>query len=74
MTDLCRLPNLVALRAFEAAARHQNCSLALPMKHMSLTAPSAIRCSGQLHDLVRDGIDVGIRFGRGQYPGLTQSG
>ena len=23
------------------------------------------------HDLVRDGIDVGIRFGRGQYPGLT---
>jgi hypothetical protein len=24
--------------------------------------------------LVRDGIDVGIRFGRGQYPGLTQSG
>ncbi len=28
MTDLRRLPNLVALRAFEAAARHQNFSRA----------------------------------------------
>jgi LysR family glycine cleavage system transcriptional activator len=30
-----------------------------------------LQTSGQLHDLVREGIDVGIRFGQGQYPGLT---
>ena len=30
-----------------------------------------MQSSGQLHDLVRDGIDVGIRFGQGQYPGLA---
>ena len=30
-----------------------------------------LQTSGRLHDLVRDGIDVGIRFGQGQYPGLA---
>lgn len=30
-----------------------------------------LQSSGQLHDLVRDSIDVGIRFGSGQYPGLA---
>ncbi len=29
-----------------------------------------LQASGQLQDLVREGIDVGIRFGRGKYPGL----
>ncbi|MES2952555.1 MAG: transcriptional regulator GcvA [Pseudomonadota bacterium] len=29
-----------------------------------------LQSSGQLQDLVRDGIDVGIRFGTGQYPGM----
>jgi LysR family glycine cleavage system transcriptional activator len=29
-----------------------------------------LQSSGQLQDLVRDGIDVGIRFGSGQYPGM----
>ncbi len=29
-----------------------------------------LQSSGQLQDLVRDGVDVGIRFGRGHYPGL----
>ena len=31
----------------------------------------ALESSGQLQDLVRDGIDVGIRFGQGRYPGLV---
>lgn len=31
----------------------------------------ALQSSGQLQDLARDGVDVGIRFGRGQYPGLV---
>lgn len=30
-----------------------------------------LQASGQLQDLARDGIDVGIRFGRGHYPGLV---
>lgn len=30
-----------------------------------------LQASGQLHDLVRDGIDVGIRFGSGHYPGMA---
>ncbi|OFA05663.1 transcriptional regulator GcvA [Duganella sp. HH101] len=30
-----------------------------------------LQSSGQLQDLARDGIDVGIRFGRGNYPGLV---
>lgn len=29
-----------------------------------------LQASGQLQDLARDGVDVGIRFGRGDYPGL----
>src|SRR6185503_921931 len=29
-----------------------------------------LQSSGQLQDLAREGIDVGIRFGRGIYPGL----
>jgi LysR family glycine cleavage system transcriptional activator len=29
-----------------------------------------LQSSGQLQDLARDGVDVGIRFGRGRYPGL----
>lgn len=158
MTDLRRLPNLVALRAFEAAARHQNFSraadeifvthgavshqvraleqdlgVALFTRHgkrLTITPQGArfaqvvrnalhdiaaatqvlreetrqkrltvsaipsfaarwlaprlgkfidqnpdtelvLQTSGQLHDLVREGIDVGIRFGQGQYPGLV---
>jgi LysR family glycine cleavage system transcriptional activator len=30
-----------------------------------------LQSSGQLQDLAREGIDVGIRFGRGNYPGLV---
>ena len=30
-----------------------------------------LQSSGQLQDLARDAIDVGIRFGRGHYPGLV---
>lgn len=30
-----------------------------------------LQSSGQLQDLARDGIDVGIRFGRGNYPGMV---
>jgi LysR family glycine cleavage system transcriptional activator len=158
MTDLRRLPNLQALRAFEAAARHQNFSRAADELHvthgavshqiralekdlgvalftrhgkrltitpqghqfaqavqhalqnianathvlrnetrqMRLTVSSlpsfasrwlaprlgkfieqnpdtelVLQSSGQLHDLARDGIDVGIRFGQGLYPGLV---
>lgn len=158
MTDLRRLPNLVALRAFEAAARYQNFSraadeacvthgavshqvraleqdLGVPLftrhgKRLTITpqgerfaqavrkalqdithatqtlrqetrqkrltvsaipsfaarwlAPRlgkfidqnpdtelVLQSSGQLHDLEREGIDVGIRFGMGQYPGLV---
>lgn len=158
MTDLRRLPNLVALRAFEAAARHQNFSRAAEEifvthgavshqvralekelgaalftrhgKRLTITPQGArfaqavrnalhdvaaatqalreetrqkrltvsaipsfaarwlaprlgkfieqnpdteliLQSSGQLHDLVHDGIDVGIRFGQGHYPGLT---
>lgn len=158
MTDLRRLPNLVALRAFEAAARHQNFSraaeeifvthgavshqvralekelgVALFTRHgkrLAITPQGArfaqavrnalldmavatqalreetrqkrltvsaipsfaarwlaprlgkfieqnpdteliLQSSVQLHDLVLDGIDVGIRFGQGHYPGLT---
>lgn len=158
MTDLRRLPNLMALRAFEAAARHQNFSRAADEIHVTHGAVShqvraleqdlgvalftrhgkrleitpqggrfaqavrnalqdisdatqvlrnemrqkrltvsaipsfasrwlaprlgkfielnpdtelVLQSSGQLHDLVRDGIDVGIRFGQGQYPGLA---
>lgn len=29
-----------------------------------------LQSSGQLQDLAREGIDVGIRFGRGNYPGM----
>jgi LysR family glycine cleavage system transcriptional activator len=29
-----------------------------------------LQSSGQLQDLAREGIDVGIRFGRGHYPGM----
>jgi len=158
MTDLRRLPNLMALRAFEAAARHQNFSRAADEIHVTHGAVShqvraleqdlgvalftrhgkrltitplgerfaqtvrhalqdvadatqslrderqhkrltvsaipsfaarwlaprlgkfieqnpdtelVLQTSGQLQDLVRDGIDVGIRFGQGQYPGLV---
>jgi LysR family glycine cleavage system transcriptional activator len=158
VTDLRRLPNLMALRAFEAAARHQNFSRAAEEIHvthgavshqvraleqdlgvalftrygkrLTITAqggrfaqavskalqditdatqvlrdqvrqkrltvsalPSfasrwlaprlgkfieqnpdtelVLQSSGQLNDLVRDGIDVGIRLGLGQYPGLV---
>lgn len=158
MTDFRQLPNLAALRAFEAAARHQNFSRAAEEIHLThgaishqvraleqdlgvalftrngkriaitpegqrfaLTvrtslqeiagAADALRAgtrqkrltvsaipsfaarwlaprlgkfidlhpdievmlqsSGQLQDLARDAIDVGIRFGSGRYPGLT---
>ncbi|NRR30024.1 transcriptional regulator GcvA [Oxalobacteraceae bacterium] len=30
-----------------------------------------LQASGQLQDLARDAVDVGIRFGRGQYPGMV---
>jgi LysR family transcriptional regulator, glycine cleavage system transcriptional activator len=157
MTDLHRLPNLLALRAFETAARHQNFSRAADEIHVTHGAVShqvraleqdlgvvlftrngkrltitphgarfaqavrnalqdianatqtlreetrqkrltvsaipsfasrwlaprlgrfidlnpdtelVLQSSGQLQDLVRDGVDVGIRFGQGQYPGL----
>jgi LysR family glycine cleavage system transcriptional activator len=30
-----------------------------------------LQSSGQMQDLARDGIDVGIRFGRGNYPGMA---
>ncbi len=157
MNALHRLPNLAALRAFEAAARHQNFSraaeelhvthgaishqvraleaeLAAPLftrngKRLAITPSGALfaqsvrnafndiatgvqqfrthaqqkrltvsclpsfaarwlaprlggfmeshpdtelvlQSSGQLQDLVRDGVDVGIRFGTGQYPGM----
>ena len=30
-----------------------------------------LQASGQLQDLAREGVDVGIRFGRGIYPGLV---
>lgn len=158
MTDLRRLPNLVALRAFEAAARHENFSRAADETHVTHGAVShqvralerdlgvalfarhgkrltitpqgarfallvrsalqdianatqtlreearhtrltvsaipsfasrwlaprlgrfieqhpdtelVLQTSGHLFDLVREGIDVGIRFGQGQYPGLV---
>lgn len=29
-----------------------------------------LQSSGQVQDLVREGVDVGIRFGRGNYPGM----
>ncbi|MBJ7313348.1 transcriptional regulator GcvA [Rugamonas sp. CCM 8940] len=158
MSATPRLPNFSALRAFEAAARHQNFSraaeelhlthgaishqvraleeeLGLPLfvrngRHVKVTAdglrfaqvlgrsfaeiaaaaealrpgsagarrltvssiPSfaarwlaprlgrfierhpevevVLQSSGQLQDLARDGVDVGIRFGRGHYPGM----
>ncbi len=157
MNALHRLPNLAALRAFEAAARYQNFSraaeelhvthgaishqvraleveLGLPLftrngKRLVITEPGlrfaqsvrnafndiglaaqelrahvqqkrltvsclpsfaarwlaprlgkfmelhpdtelVLQSSGQLQDLVRDGVDVGIRFGTGQYPGM----
>ncbi|MGO4381282.1 transcriptional regulator GcvA [Pseudoduganella sp. RAF53_2] len=31
----------------------------------------SLQASSQLQDLVREGIDVGIRFGQGRYPGLV---
>lgn len=158
MADLRRLPNLAALRAFEAAARHQNFSRAAEEVHvthgaishqvraleqelgvalfarhgkrititpdgehfavilrkaltdiavaaeemkarvrhprLTITAlPSfaarwlsprlgrfieqhpdlevMLQSSVQLVDFVRESVDVGIRFGRGQYPGLV---
>ncbi|AYD66109.1 transcriptional regulator GcvA [Achromobacter sp. B7] len=158
MSELHRLPNLLTLRAFEAAARHQNFSRAADEMHVTHGAVShqiraleqdlgvalftrhgkrltitlqgaqfaqavrralqdiaqatqaireesrqkritvssipsfaarwlaprlgkfieqnpgtelVLQTSGRLHDLVRDGIDVGIRFGQGQYPGLA---
>lgn len=158
MADLRRLPNLAALRAFEAAARHENFSraaeeihvthgaishqvrgleqeLGVPLfirngkrvtitpegQHFAATltkslmeianAAEALKASaqqkrvtisampsfasrwlahrlgkfidlhpdtevilqatGQLIDLTRESVDVGIRFGGGQYPGLT---
>lgn len=158
MPDLKRLPNLTALRAFEAAARHQNFSRAAEEVHVThgaishqvraleaelgvslfsrkgkrltitpqgarfaqsvsnalqdiaaaaqqlradtqqkrLTVSSipsfaarwlaprlgrfmelhsdtelVLQASGQLHDLERDAIDVGIRFGTGHYPGMA---
>lgn len=158
MADLRRLPQFSALRAFEAAARHENFSraaeelhlthgaishqvrsleqeLGTPLfvrngRHVKVTAealrfaqilgkaftdiasaadalrpaqgcrrltvsaiPSfaarwlaprlghfidlhpdievVLQASGQLQDLARDAIDVGIRFGRGKYPGLV---
>jgi LysR family glycine cleavage system transcriptional activator len=158
MADLRRLPNLAALRAFEAAARHQNFSRAAEEIHVThgaishqvraleeelgvllfsrhgkrititpegerfaatlrkslmeiahaadamkdsaqhkrltiTTLPSfasrwlaprlgkfidlhpdtevVLQSSGQLTDLVREPVDVGIRFGGGNYPGLS---
>lgn len=158
MADFRRLPNLAALRAFEAAARHQNFSRAAEEIHvthgaishqvraleeelgvqlfvrngkriaitaegeqfamrlrkslteiadaaealrksarqkrlMITTLPSfasrwlaprlgkfidlhpdievVLQSSGQLTDFVREQVDVGIRFGRGRYPGLS---
>ena len=158
MADLRRLPNLAALRAFEAAARHENFSRAAEEIHVTHGAishqvraleeelgvalfarhgkriaitqegerfASAIRkaltevaaaaesmragarqqrltitalpsfaarwlsprvgrfieqhpdvevmlqSSGQLTDFVRESVDIGIRFGRGTYPGLV---
>jgi LysR family glycine cleavage system transcriptional activator len=158
MADLRRLPNLAALRAFEAAARHQNFSRAAEEIHVThgaishqvraleeelgvqlfnrngkrisitvegeqfanvlrkslaeiadaaealkkstrpkrltiTTMPSfasrwlaprlgkfidlypdievVLQSSGQLTDFIREQVDVGIRFGRGRYPGLT---
>jgi len=158
MTPLQRLPNLTALRAFEAAARHQNFSRAAQEIHVTHGAIShqvralesdlgvalftrtgkrlcitpqgarfaqsvrnalhdiatatqllradtqqkrltvscipsfaarwlaprlgrfmdvnpdtelVLQASGQLHDLERDAIDVGIRFGTGSYPGMA---
>ena len=158
MTNFRQLPNLAALRAFEAAARHQNFSRAAEEIHLThgaishqvraleqdlgvalftrngkriaitpdgerfaltvrkslqeiagaadalragtrqkrLTVSSipsfaarwlaprlgkfidqhpdievVLQSSGQLQDLARDAIDVGIRFGRGRYPGLA---
>ncbi|UGQ46446.1 transcriptional regulator GcvA [Massilia endophytica] len=157
MSDLRRMPNLSALRAFEAAARHQNFSRAAEELHLThgaishqvrgleqelglalferkgrqvrvteegarfaatlaralgeiASAAEALRQRGQnlrltvssvpsfaarwlaprlgqfierhpeievvlqasshLQDLAREGIDVGIRWGRGRYPGL----
>ena len=40
MADLRRLPNLLALRTFEAAARHQNFSLAANEIHVTHGAVS----------------------------------
>jgi LysR family glycine cleavage system transcriptional activator len=40
MADLQRLPNLAALRAFEAAARHENFSLAAKELHLTSSAIS----------------------------------
>jgi LysR family glycine cleavage system transcriptional activator len=40
MTDLRRLPNLMALRTFEAAARHQNFSRAADEIHVTQGAVS----------------------------------
>lgn len=158
MSDFRRLPNLAALRAFEAAARHENFSraaeeihlthgaishqvraleeeLGLPLfmrhgKRLGITAEGkqfaevirqalgdiaqaadqlrqghahptlaitalasfaarwlsprlgrfieqyphlrvSLQSSNRLNDFVKDGIDIGIRFGSGNYPGLT---
>jgi LysR family glycine cleavage system transcriptional activator len=158
MTNLHSLPNLTALRAFEAAARHENFSRAAEEMHITHGAIShqvralevelgvalfsrngkrlaitpggarfaqsvsnalqeiasaaqhlradtlqkrlivscipsfaarwlaprlgrfmennpdtelVLQASGQLHDLQRDDIDVGIRFGTGNYPGMA---
>lgn len=158
MADLRRLPNLAALRAFEAAARHQNFSraaeeihvthgaishqiraleeelgialfarhgkriaitpegerfavtlrkalgdiaaaaaaLRAESKHKRLTITALpsfaarwlsprigrfieqhpdleviLQSSGHLTDFVRESVDIGIRFGRGHYPGLV---
>ena len=158
MADFRRLPNLAALRAFEAAARHQNFSRAAEEVHVThgaishqvraleeelgvqlfvrngkriaITAQGAqfaamlrkslndiadaadalkqssnqkrltvstlpsfaarwlaprlgkfidrypdievvLQSSGQLTDFAREQVDVGIRFGRGRYPGLS---
>jgi LysR family transcriptional regulator, glycine cleavage system transcriptional activator len=158
MADLRRLPNLAALRAFEAAARHENFSRAAEeihvthgaishqvraleeelgvalfarhgkriaitpegarfaatlrkalgeiaaaaaavradAKHQRLTVTALpsfaarwlsprlghfieqhpdlevmLQSSGQLTDFVRESVDIGIRFGKGNYPGLA---
>lgn len=158
MADLRRLPNLAALRAFEAAARHENFSRAAEEIHVThgaishqvraleeelgvalfarhgkriaitpegarfaatlrkalgeiATAAAAVRAdakhqrltvtalpsfaarwlsprlghfieqhpdlevmlqsSGQLTDFVRESVDIGVRFGKGNYPGLA---